>query len=218
MMSKGAAEVANFAVRQSPSSTRFVTNTKCPYAQKAWIALELCGAPYEMEQVPLYGTNGKPDWFLELNPDGTVPILECYGGAVILPDSDLILDGISKGAVEGGATLKPSNDKMETLVKEFRKDLQNMLPVGKAVVLGDGSRRDELFGILKNMNDKVVGPFLCGEKATLADCAAFPFLWRLDNEFGLEEMKCPNLKSWLDTCGETNAFSKTIQSSWWWWW
>lgn len=217
MLSKGAAEVANFAVRQSPSSTRFVTNKMCPFAQKAWIALEVCGAPYEMQEIPLYGSNGKPDWFMELNPDGTVPVLECYGGAIILPDSDLILDHIADGAVEGGTSLKPKDEETETLVKEFRQNVAKLLPVGKAFVLGNRGKRDEVFGILKTMNDRVVGPYLCGDKPTIADCAAFPFLWRLDNEFGLEK-ECPKLKTWLGHCGNQDAFSKTIQSSWWWWW
>jgi len=57
-----------------------------------------------MEEISLYGKNGKPDWFLELNPDGTVPVLECYGGAIILPDSDLILDNIGTcGRPNGGS-------------------------------------------------------------------------------------------------------------------
>lgn len=61
-MSGGMEQIANFAVRQSPSSTRFVTNAKCPFAQKVWIALEVAQAPYDIEQVDLYGPDGKPDW------------------------------------------------------------------------------------------------------------------------------------------------------------
>lgn len=217
MMSKGAAaEVANFAVRQSPASTTFVTNRACPFAQKAWIALEVCRAPFEMKEVSLYGSNGKPDWFLELNPAGTVPVLECFGGAVVYPDSDLILEQICQGAVEGGSVLKADDDEMEKLVQDFRSELAAMLPVGKAVVLGNKGKRDELWEILKRMDRKVVGPWLCGDKVTIADCAVFPFLWRLENEFGLDD--CPKLKTWLSTCEKEEAFRKTIQSSWWWWW
>ena len=216
MMSKGAAEIANFAVRQSSSSTRFVTNKLCPFAQKAWIALEVSKAPYEMTEVALYGTNGKPGWFLELNPEGTVPVLECYGGAVVLPDSDLILDQIAEGAVEGGTALKANDEDMEKRVTEFRNDISDVLPVAKAVVLGNRSRRDEMTALLKTMDRKVMGPFLCGNKVTTADCAAFPFLWRLNEEFGLDD--CPKLSEWLKKCCETEAFSKTVQSSWWWWW
>jgi glutathione S-transferase len=215
-MSTGAADMATFALRQSPSSTRFVTNKMCPFAQKAWIALEVCKAPYEMEEVSLYGSNGKPAWFMELNPDGTVPVLECYGGAIILPDSDLILDHVADGSVEGGTVLKAQDEQTSQLVEEWREDISKMLPIGKSVVQGDRSSKKKLDEILERMDGKVVGPFLCGEKITLADCAAFPFLWRLDNEFGLES--CPNIRAWLDACGETEAFAKTVQSSWWWWW
>lgn len=214
-MSTGAADIANFAVRQSPSSTRFVTNKMCPFAQKAWIALEVTKAPYEMTEISLYGAGGKPDWFMELNPDGTVPVLECYGGAMVLPDSDMILDHIANGAVEGGIALKAPDDKTSQLVKEWRKDIAKILPIGKEVVQG-GSNKKKLFDMLRGMDNKVVGPFLCGEKVTIADCAAFPFLWRLDNEFGLEE--CPNIRVWLDTCREIDAFAKTVQRNWWWWW
>ena len=52
-------DAANFAVRQSPTTTRFITNKMCPFAQKAYIALEVANAPYEMEEISLYGPNGK---------------------------------------------------------------------------------------------------------------------------------------------------------------
>ena len=52
-------DAANFAVRQSPASTRFITNKMCPFAQKAYIALEVSNAPYEMEEISLYGAGGK---------------------------------------------------------------------------------------------------------------------------------------------------------------
>lgn len=217
-MAMGSAEIANFAARQSPSSTRFVTNKRCPFAQKAWIALEVCGAPYEMKEVALYGSNGKPNWFLELNPEGTVPVLEVYGGAMILPDSDLILTEISNGVVEGGTILKPDNDETSELVDQWRDNVAKLLPIGKSLVLnGGGSRRAQLFDMLQSLENNVVGPFLCGEKITLADCAAFPFLWRLDQEYGLQD-DCPKIGAWLSTCQKMDAFSKTIQSAWWWWW
>jgi len=92
-----------------------------------------------------------------------------------------------------------------------------MLPVGKKAVLGGSTGK--LMSMLKEMDKDVVGPYLCGNKVTLADCAAFPFLWRLDSEFGpLEKKGCTKIREWLDKCGETEAFSRTIQSSWWWWW
>lgn len=232
-MSSNLIDAANFAVQQAPATTKFVTNKMCPFAQKVWIALEAAGAPYEMAEVGLYGADGKPDWFWDLNPDGTVPVLVCHGGAVVYPDSDLALDKIGDGSavlsVEGAASGADSlliiskqnpDEKTERRIKQWRRSINNMLPIAKKAVLGGSrSEKDKLWGVLKEIDADVVGPYLCGESVTVADCAAFPFLWRLNDEFGADELgDYDNLQAWLKTCNANPAFSKTVQSSWWWWW
>ena len=180
-------------------------------AQKAWIALEASGCVYEMEEVALYGAGGKPKWFLKLNPAGTVPVLS--HNDYVVPDSELILDYIANGSIEGADKLikmesTDISDKWRTTIK------QRVAPTGKMAVLGGG--RCELMELLKEIDDDVVGPFLCGQFVTVADCAAFPFLWRINDEFGLDS--CPKLSKWLVECGNLDAFRKTVQRSWWWWW
>lgn len=214
---------ANMALKNSPAATRLVTHKMCPFAQKAWIALECSKAPYELEEISLYGSGGKPSWFLKLNPSGTVPVLVCNGGTavnnVVLPDSDLILDAIESGrAIQGSVIdlqLPESNPTLADSVKAWRNSINKMLPIGKRAVLsGDKS---PLLSLLKEMDAQVVGPYLTGDQVTTADCHAFPFLWRIETEFGLAD-DFPNLQSWLEMCSEKPAFKKTIQPSWWWWW
>ena len=198
-------------------------------AQKVWIALEAARAPYELQEVALYGAGGKPDWFWDLNPEGTVPVLVCHGGAVVLPDSDLALDQMARGSAvplragsddNGGdgdtLVLLVDDPNTERRIKNWRRDINNMLPVGKQAVLG--GKKDTLFQLLKEMDQEVVGPYLCGDQVTIADCAAFPFLWRLDDEYGFDKNNFHKLQAWLKTCQANPAFSKTVQSSWWWWW
>lgn len=65
-------------------------------------------------------------------------------------------------------------------------------------------------------------PYLAGDGLTVADCAAFPFLWRIDQEFGIgggtNEHEA-NLRAWLDKCMENEAVKRTIpEQGWWWWW
>lgn len=210
------------ALHNAPGATRFVTNKMCPFAQKAWIALEVSKTPYELEEVSLYGSGGKPDWFWELNPKGTVPVLVCDGGAVVIPDSDLILDEIEKGVVVptnikfAAADDSGSDSEVSNRVKEWRTAINKMLPIGKKAVLSRSSVGN-LHDTLRTLDSKVVGTYLTGDKITVADCHAFPFLWRINNEFGLSS-DYPNLSRWLDTCCKQAAFKKTIQSSWWWWW
>ena len=186
-------------------------------AQKAWIALEVAGAPYEMEEISLYGPNGKPAWFLELNPRGTVPVLVCHGGALRLRDSDDILDQIGT-AVENGSRIVPKDEDNIGKSREFRKKLKEFLPIGKDAVLG-GSKQ-KMWTKLAELDAMIEGPYVCGDKVTVADCAAFPFLWRIDVEYRpVKELEdCRRLCAWLDQCKSNQAFSKTIQQSWWWWW
>lgn len=211
-------DIANFAVRQSPSSTRFITNKMCPFAHKAWIALEASRCPYELEEVSLYGSGGKPDWFWELNPDGTVPVLSCFGGAMVLPDSDLILDALAEGTVvETGksAELLGRTDEERGIIAKWREAVRKeIIPVGKSAVLG-GSK-SKLEKLLKRLDGTVVGPYLAGDSISLADCAAFPFLWRIDSEFGIKELK---LKAWMEVCLKDESIKATIpKGGWWWWW
>ncbi len=185
-------------------------------AQKVWIALEVSNAPYEMEEISLYGPNGKPDWFLALNPAGTVPVLTCHGGAVRLRDSDIILDEFGN-AVENGSKIVPNEEASMEKVKQFRATLDDFLPLGKKAVLGGDKQK--MWTKLAELDLMIEGPYVCGDKVTIADCAAFPFLWRIESEFGpLDNQGCKNVKRWLDHCQSNEAFSKTIQQSWWWWW
>jgi glutathione S-transferase len=193
------------------SVAKFVTNKMCPYAQKAWIALEASDTKYSIYEVSLYGKGGKPTWFMKLNPAGTVPVLVCDDGDNVYPDSELILDYIK----DNTGLHSPDKDIDEVKVKVWRDNLsQKIIPIGKEAVLGGST--DRLFDLLEYLDDQVQGPFLCGKTVTVADCAVFPFVWRINHEFGLVDGS--KLKRWLELCMDTSCFKKTIQRSWWWWW
>jgi len=211
----------NMALQNSPSSSiRLVTHKMCPFAQKAWIALECSQTPYELQEISLYGSGGKPSWFLKLNPQGTVPVLVCQGGAVVLPDSDLILDALEQGnsAIPCRRALASSDTERQQAVRAWRKWVNDMLPIGKKAVLSGNT--DALEQVLQSMDDCVQGPYLTGEEFTTADCQAFPFLWRLEQEFGLTSLSAPALSRWVQHCSQNvPGVRKTLQSSsWWWWW
>ena len=213
-------DMANMALKNSPSSQRFVTNKMCPYAQKVWCALEASQTPYEMEEISLYGMNGKPDWFLKLNPRGTVPVLVAHGGAAVYPDSDVVLDQYEAGNLQGNTPIYPPPDREDVrqAIAEWRGRVNAMLPDGKAAVLS-GKLSKRLDQHLQDMNNAVVGPFLASQRITTADCHAFPFLWRLAQEYPKAfASDYASLNEWLQHCESQPSFSRTVQSSWWWWW
>jgi len=185
----------------------------CPAsAQKAWIALELSDCEYILEEIELYGKNGKPEYFLRLNPAGTVPVL--VSGRDVFADSEDILDYLSGGNL-GGILI---DEEAEGAAKWRKTVTDRITPVGKRAVVDNfvmGS--NDLFALLEEVDKEVVGPYLCGKQPSSADCAAFPFLWRIDDEFGLPDT-CKKLKAWLLTCNENPNFQKTVQPMWWWWW
>lgn len=184
------------------------------YAQKVWIALEASNSPFELQEISLYGNNGKPDWFLELNPAGTVPVLVTNGGAVTLCDSDVILDQMQRSSF-GSVSLFPSEG--QDVIQRWRTTVNSkLIPIGKKAVLSGRGISNDLKEALAELDSMVVGPYLAGESISTADCHAFPFLWRLNDEYRLDSF--PKLKGWINKCSKEPPFKKTIQTSWWWWW
>lgn len=186
----------------------------CPFAQKAWIALEVANVPYEMQEISLYGPGGKPDWFWQLNPQGTVPVLQTKEGTV-LADSDDILDYClnQKQLNQTGSGEVASSCKDIEKIRSFVN--RKLLPTGKQAVLQ--GRHQDLKLVLQDLeSDCGKATFLAGESVSVADCHAFPFVWRIDQDMGLDGY--PNLKVWLNKCATLPEFKKTIRQSWWWWW
>lgn len=207
----------SIAAKNTDQEIQFITNTWCPFAHKAWIALEASNCQYQMREVSLYGAGGKPDWFWELNPKGTVPIVVVKDGdnTLVLADSEDILDAFMDGRIKGDGNLSVEEKQM---IMKWREIISKQLvPVGKSAVLG-GSKT-KLQSLLRECDSMVVGPYLTGDKFTVADAAAFPFFWRLNKEYGLEKDETKQLSAWLNQCLQDEAVKKTIPTQgWWWWW
>ena len=59
----------------------------CPFTQRVGMTLQLKGLPFTTETIDV---SNKPEWFLALNPKGTVPVLR-YDSSIV-PDSDVICE------------------------------------------------------------------------------------------------------------------------------
>ena len=201
--------------------------------------MEAAGVSYKFEQVSLYGSGGKPSWFMKLNPKGQVPVLvvndDNDADKVVLADSDLILDemGMVMESVSSETQSNPSRQSLVTKpsdgendkIDAFRTCLREFLPIGKSAVLGGDKKRmwsklRELDALMDTNGQQTY--IIAGtNNPTIADCAGFPFLWRIDQEFGSSSWKdngCQNIPAWLDFCKSQPPFETSIQRSWWWWW
>lgn len=83
-----------------------ISHTLCPYVQRAVIALNEKGVPFERIDIDLAD---KPDWFLKISPLGKVPVLrvEAEDGEVALFESNVICEYIED--TQGGARLHPQD-------------------------------------------------------------------------------------------------------------
>ena len=219
MARRGASRVVVGERRSDSSPTRGVPTRRRPGSRS-----RRRGANTRRPRCLFSGPGGKPGWFLDMNPRGTVPVVAVDG--VVFANSESILDAVGDGevGVDRGMLRRTDGQSPDgrALADRWRISVSDrLIPVGKSAVLGGrgGSATAELRTLLKDLNAMVAGPYLVGEGLSLADCAAFPFLLRIDREFGIGGVGEENLRSWLDRCMETDPIKLTIPvRGWWWWW
>jgi glutathione S-transferase len=81
----------------------------CPYAQRVRLILEAKRIPHDVVNINL---KQKPDWFLRINPQGTVPVLQFPNGYV-LTDSNSIGEYLDSSYAENKLTPYDYNQKYE---------------------------------------------------------------------------------------------------------
>lgn len=69
---------------------KVISFTICPFVQRVTALLEAKGLPYEIEYISL---KDKPQWFLDLSPNGQVPVLIAESGQALF-ESDAIVEYI----------------------------------------------------------------------------------------------------------------------------
>ncbi|TPQ41206.1 glutathione S-transferase family protein [Bradyrhizobium guangdongense] len=85
---------------------KLISHKLCPYVQRAVIALNEKGVPFERIDIDLAN---KPDWFLKISPLGKVPVLvvTTEQGEVALFESNVICEYIEE--TQGGVKLHPAD-------------------------------------------------------------------------------------------------------------
>ncbi len=234
-MSAASAAAAAAAVPSNPSRLRLVTNKKCPFAQKAWIALEAyyhsnykssrssnggssgstaaSSGGYELLEVGLYGGNGKPGWFREISPKGQVPVLWLPSGRTIT-ESDVILDHLTT-LPEPNPLIPPSHD----AYRQWQVILGPFLKTARAAIeRGDDA---SLSSALSQLEKQIPppSPFLAGATFSVADCSALPFMQRLvDGYQEVVEEAAPSLYAWYGLAQKERCFQATRVGGYWMWW
>jgi glutathione S-transferase len=188
-----------------------ITNKMCPYAQRVHLMLELSNPRlnFSLKEINLYGENGKPDWFMKLNPVGLVPVL-------YFPQTELVIT--------------ESLDIVIYLLKNFPnsysyldQDIQtNWIDFLKKNLIYCDLQLDEITTALEKIEKKMnnnEGNYLGGSLMGLSDILYFPMLFRVNEailKFDNNNLY-PKLSKWLSLMLDNESIVKTIVHPWWWW-
>ncbi|RZC82098.1 hypothetical protein C5167_044880 [Papaver somniferum] len=151
----------------------------CPFCQRVLLTLEEKKVPYQMH---LIDTANKPQWFLEVNPEGKVPVVKFDGKWV--PDSDVITQTLETKYPE------PSLVTPSEYSSVGSKLFGSFVTFLKSKDASDGSEQ-ALVAELSALDDhlKAHGPYVNGEKISAVDLGLAPKLYHLEVALG-------HFKSW----------------------
>ncbi|KDQ50916.1 hypothetical protein JAAARDRAFT_41703 [Jaapia argillacea MUCL 33604] len=173
------AALATVERHQESQDLVFYAGWFCPYVQRTWIALEERGIPYQYKEVNPYK---KEKHFLAINPKGLVPAIEYKGQA--LYESLILSEFLEDAYPEYTPRLLPSDPFQKAQVRlQIDYIGKNVIPAFMRTVQAQQIEKQQeglkdLYAGLKQVSERVKGPFFLGEEFSLADVALAPWVVR----------------------------------------
>ncbi|ACK70768.1 Glutathione S-transferase domain protein [Gloeothece citriformis PCC 7424] len=200
---------------------QFYFNPNCPYAQRSWIALLELNVNFKPIEIEL-GSDNKTDWFLALNPNGKVPVIQ--QGETIVYESLIVNEYLSE--VFGGHLMPSEAGKRawgrilmgrcdSHLVKLSYSYLSHKREEDSAK---DEQLKQDLEAELRFLDQAIQkggGTYFLGEELSLVDIAYVPFFQRISvtlpafKHFDLKEKNLPYLNQWLEAIALRESCIKT---------
>ncbi|OVA03551.1 Glutathione S-transferase [Macleaya cordata] len=176
----------------------------CPFSQRVLLTLEEKKIPYQMH---LINVADKPQWFLEANPEGKVPVLKVDGKWV--PDSDVITQILEEKYPE--PSLVTPSEYASVGSKIFGSFVQFL----KSKDASDGTEQTllaELSALEEHL--KAHGPYVNGDKISAVDLSLAPKLYHLEVALGhFKSWSVPenltHVKSYMKLLFSRESFVKT---------
>ncbi|CAA7395724.1 unnamed protein product [Spirodela intermedia] len=146
----------------------------CPFTQRVLLTLEVKQLPYHIKVVDLAN---KPEWFLEISPEGKVPIIKLEEKWVA--DSDVITQSLEEKYPNPSLVTPPEKKTVGSKIfPTFVGFLKSKDPT-------DGTEQ-ALLAELTSFNDYIKdnGPFINGERVSAVDLSLGPKLYHLQIALG----------------------------------
>ncbi|KAG2313341.1 hypothetical protein Bca4012_027905 [Brassica carinata] len=177
----------------------------CPFSQRVLLTLEEKKLPYKIH---LINVSDKPQWFLDISPEGKVPVMKLDGKWVA--DSDVIIGILEEKYPEPSLKTPPEFASVGSKIfSAFVTFLTSKDP-------NDGSDKalvNELEALDNHLKTHA-GPFVAGVKLTGVDLSLAPKLYHLEIALGhYKKWSVPeslaNVRSYSNALFSRESFEKT---------
>ncbi|WOK96177.1 glutathione S-transferase DHAR3, chloroplastic [Canna indica] len=176
----------------------------CPFTQRVLLTLEEKHLPYDMKYVDL---GNKPDWFLQISPEGKVPIIKLEEKWIA--DSDVITKSLEEKYPVPSLVTPPEK------AAAGSKIFSTFIGFLKSKDPNDGTEQ-ALLDELTSFNDylKDNGPFINCDKISAADLSLGPKLYHLEIVLGhYKNWSVPEslayVRNYMKSIFSMDSFAKT---------
>ena len=187
----------------------------CPFAQRSKIALIEKGASFEETHID---PRDKPDWFLQMNPKGKLPVLMHEGNLV--RESAVVLEYLEDVLPE--PALMPPTPYGRSQVRLWLQffNTEYVPAFYHALLSQEADRKDRMLAMLRELASAFAeldssGPYFMGRRLTLLDISVVPFIARHPAVEALADCPIPEsdelapLRRWYGAMQQRPSFQRT---------
>jgi len=192
---------------------KVISGKICPFVQRVTALLEAKKVPYEIEYISL---KEKPQWFLDLAPNGQVPVLVTDSG-VALFESDAIVEYLDEVHTPLEPKITPEQRAIDRAwsyqaAKHYLVQCGAMRSADQETLI----ERTEKLGQAFAKAEKVLteGPYFKGASLSNVDIAWLPLLHRaaiIESHTGYDFIaNYPKVKAWQAAMMKTGIAEKSV--------
>jgi len=193
---------------------RIISFKICPFVQRVTALLETKGIEYDIEFIDL---SNKPEWFLEISPNGQVPVLVTDRGTPLF-ESDAIVEYLEEAYPPLQPGLSPEQKALNRAWSYLGS--KNYLVQCSAQRSGDRATLDERSAKLGSAFDKIerqlpgAPPYFGGESLGMVDIAWITLLHRaeiIERHAGYDFLEGrPKMKAWQQSLLANGLHRKSV--------
>jgi glutathione S-transferase len=195
------------------SKMKIVSYAICPYVQRVTALLEAKKISYEIEFISL---GDKPQWFLDISPNGQVPILITDDGETIFESDAIVeyLEEITPPLVDDVSPVQRANDRAWSYQasKHYIPQCSAMQSPDKNELSVRSTPLNQSF--TKAEKKLGAGPFFNGTIMGNVDIAWLPLLHRaqiIKDQSGYDFLaNFPKMQKWQDAVMKTGISEKSV--------